>query len=358
MLKRAKYFGALVIVGMMMVGTLQTPQDRPAPVTAEVNAQDNVVNVYSARHYGALEAPFEAFTAATGIEVRVSQGSPQALLERLRAEGDRTPADVFLAIDAGVLSLAAEEGLLQPIESALLLENIAPEYRDPNNYWFGLSIRVRTIAYNPDFVDPEDLSTYAALADPEWEGRLCMRPATHIYTISLVSSLIYHLGEEEALEVVEGWVANDPIYIDSDTRILETVASGGCDVGLINHYYYANLLAQNPDLNAKLFWVNQDEGGTFFNINGAGVTTNARNRENAIAFIEYLSSLEGQAGTPEGFPGSNNELPTNPVAEPFALFSELGEFQLNVEYPLWEYGDYQQAAVELLENAGYGFEES
>jgi iron(III) transport system substrate-binding protein len=188
-----------------------------------------------------------------------------------------------------------------------------------------------------------------------------MRPATHIYTISLVSSLLYHLEEAEALEVIEGWVANDPTYIDSDSRMVETVASGGCDVAVVNHYYVANALAENPDLNIEVFFPNQDTSGTFFNINGAGVTANALNREEAIAFIEFLSSLEGQAGTTEGFPGSNNEFPTNPEAElSEGILAILGdqEVQFDLTYPLWDYGTYQQPAVELLENAGYGFEES
>ncbi|NDJ62386.1 MAG: extracellular solute-binding protein [Chloroflexi bacterium] len=325
-------------------------------------AQDDpgVVNVYSARHYGALEAPFVAFTEMTGIEVRVSQGSPRALLERLRAEGEQTPADVFLAIDAGVLSLAAEEGLLQPVESELLTENIDESQRDPDNLWFGLSQRVRTIMYNPEFVDPAELSTYAALADEQWQGRLCMRPATHIYTVSLVSSLIYHLGYDETRDIVSGWVANAPRYINSDTRMIETVAAGGCDVALANHYYLGRLRNEDPEYPVEIFWANQPDSGsgTFYNINGAGVTTAARNVENAVAFIEFLASDEGQSGAPEGFPGSNYEYPTNFAIAPNDVIATFGEFQLDLDYPLWEYGSLQATAVQLLEEAGYGFSEN
>jgi iron(III) transport system substrate-binding protein len=324
-------------------------------------AQDDpgVVNVYSSRHYGAMEGPFIAFTEATGIEVRVSQGTPQALLERLRAEGEYTPADVFLAIDAGVLSLAAEEGLLQPIESETLEVNIDPSQRDPENRWFGLSQRVRTIVYNPETVDPSLLTGYESLADPQWQGRLCLRPASHIYTISLTSSLIYRLGEDGAREVVEGWVATNPLYIDSDQRIIETIAAGGCDVGLVNHYYLARLINDNGgDYPVALRWPNQETTGAFYNVNGAGVTANALNHDNAVRFIEFMSTLEAQAGTPEGFPGSNWEFPTNFAAAPNEILLSFGELQRDDEYPLWEYGAYHAAAIDLLEAAGYGFSES
>ncbi|GAB4314887.1 MAG: Fe(3+) ABC transporter substrate-binding protein [Phototrophicales bacterium] len=334
-------------------------------VQAAPAQQDNgVLYIYSSRHYGAMEAPFVAFEQATGIEIRLHDGTPQALLERLRAEGDRSPADLFLAIDAGVLDKAAEEGLLQPVESEILTENIAPEFRDPDNYWFGLSIRARTAVYNTEAVTEDELenhlNTYADLADPIWEGRLCMRPASHIYTVSLVSGLIYNLGEEEATEVVAGWVANNPTYINSDTRMIQAVAAGECDVALVNHYYMGRLVSsEDPAVeNVVIRWLNQDTTGVFFNINGAGVTANARNYENAVRFIEFMSSLEGQSGAPEGFPGSNFEYPTNPQAEWNETIASFGEFILDTNYPLNEYGNYQDAAVTLLEETGYGFDES
>ncbi|NDJ85250.1 MAG: extracellular solute-binding protein [Chloroflexi bacterium] len=336
---------------------LGIPQQEREPDIAEARG-GRVLNIYSSRHYGALEEPFVAFQEETGIEVRVSQGDPRALLERLRAEGDRTPADIFFAVDAGVMSLAAQEGLLRPVESEVLQDNIPESQRDPDNRWFALSQRVRTIMYNPDAVDASELSTYAALADEKWEGRLCMRPATHIYTVSLVSSLIYHHGYDEALEIVEGWVANNPTYINSDTRIIETVAAGGCDIGLANHYYLARLLAEDADYPVEVFWANQETTGTFYNVNAAGVTAGARNYDEAVQFLEYMSSLEGQGGDEAGFPGSNYEFPTNPEAEPNEIIGEFSAFELDLTYPLWEYGDYQEDAVRLLEEAGYGFEES
>lgn len=356
----SKKFFPFAIIAVLVASFLIPSFDSSQQDVAEAQS-GGVLNVYSSRHYGALEAPFVAFQERTGIEVRVSQGDPRALLERLRAEGDRTPADVFLAHDAGVLSLAADAGLLQAVDSEILLENIDENFRDPDNRWFGFSQRVRTIIYNPQAVSPDELSTYEDLADPRWEGRLCMRPATHIYTVSLVSSLIYHHGYDEALAIVEGWVANNPRYINSDTRMIETVvADGGCDVAIANHYYLARLRAQDPEYPAEIFWANQgeDEFGTFYNINGAGITTNARNYDNALLFLEFLSSLEGQAGDGIGFPGSNYEFPTNPNAEPNPIIADFGEFERDTDYALWDYGLYQEDAVRLLEEAGYGFEEN
>lgn len=350
MQKRRLFGGLMVLVALLS-----------AAFTPAAAQGGGVVNIYSSRHYGAIEAPFDAFTAATGIQIRVSQGTPQALLERLRAEGEYSPADVFLVIDAGVLSLAAEEGLLQPVTSEVLTANIPENQRDPENRWFGLSQRVRTIVYNPATVDPvaDGLDSYADLADPKWKGRLCLRPGSHIYTISLTGSLLHNLGEEEAAAVVAGWVANEPTYIDSDTRILETIEAGGCDVGITNHYYLARKLAENPDYPVKLLAANQDTTGVFYNTQGAAVTASAINVENAIKFIEYMSSLEGQAGTPEGFPGSNYELPVNLAAEVNEITAEiLVDIKLDTEFSLWDYGKFQQPALDLLEQAGYGMSES
>jgi iron(III) transport system substrate-binding protein len=326
------------------------------PATAQ---NRGVVNVYSTRHYGATESPFIAFTEATGIDVRVSQGTNQALLDRLRAEGDRTVADVFMTVDAGTLGIAADEGLLQTIVSDVLTENIPVEFRDADMRWVGLSERVRGIVYNPDVVDVSELSTYEALGDPQWAGRLCMRPGAHIYTISLTSSLIYHLGEEGAEAVVGGWVANNPIYIDSDTRIIESVLAGQCDLGVVNHYYLARLVSADPEYPIKFFFPNQgeEERGAFFNLSGAGITSAALNYDNAVLFLEFLSSLEAQNPSDISFPTTNFEFPVHLEADADPILESFGEFELDLTYPVSEYKDYQLPALDLLERVGYGMSE-
>jgi len=334
-------------------------------------AQDDpgVVNVYSSRHYGDLEAPFIAFTEATGIEVRVSAGSPRDLLTRLRADinrGDRSVADVFLAIDAGVLSLAASEGLLMPLESDALNENVAEGFRDPDGYWYGLSIRTRTLVYNLENVTEEELAavnTYADLADPMWEGRVCMRPASHIYTVSLFSSILQDLGEEDATAVAEGIANNVVRYINSDTSQIRAVAAGECDVTFVNHYYMGRL-ANGSEEDVAVFdsvgikWMNQDDNGVFFNINGAGVVKNSANFDNAVALIEFLAATENQCGEAECFPGSNYEFPTNPAAEANETIADFGEFEYDLNYALSQYGEFQEATVAMLEAVGFGFTEN
>ena len=324
-----------------------------APAAAQDTQQ--VVNVYSARHYGAMEAVFNRFTEETGIEVRLSQGTSQSLLERLRAEGSQTPADVFFTVDAGTLDLAATEGLLQPVESEVLDAAVPAELRDPDNQWFALSQRLRTIIYNTETVDPSELSTYEDLADPKWNGRICLRPATHIYTLGLTGVLIHDLGEEGAEQVVSGWVANNPQFIDSDERIIDTLAAGGCDVALVNHYYVARALTEDPALPVGLIWANQgeDEGGVARNVFGAGVTAAALNRDNAVTLIEWLAT-EGQAADETGVPGGNLEFPVNPEAEIAPALEAFGTPIIN-PMPLNEYGDVQEAALNLLERTGYGF---
>jgi iron(III) transport system substrate-binding protein len=322
------------------------------PLTAQpAMAQTNVVNVYSARHYGALEKVFTEFTKQSGITVRLSTGTSQALLERLRADGIATPADAFLVIDAGTAQIAAEENLLSAVDSETLNQAIPAEFRDPKGRWFGVTKRVRTIMYNPAKVKPEELSTYAALADRKWRGRLCLRPATHIYTVGLVSNLIANNGEKEAERIVRGWVANRPTFIDSDTRILETIAAGKCDVGITNHYYLANLLKKNPDFPVKALWANQKEAGVQVNITAIGVTANASNRDNAIKLIEWLAT-RGQAIDDTGIVGGNNEFPISPAAPKTKIVDGFGTFKID-SGALLKYGATQSQTLKLLERVGY-----
>jgi iron(III) transport system substrate-binding protein len=355
-----RFYAVMLSLAMLLVFSL-------APMVAQDDP--GILNIYSSRHYGDMEAPFVAFTEATGIEVRVSAGTPQDLLGRLRADierGDRSVADLFLAIDAGVLSLAAEEDLLVPVESDILDANIAESFRDPEGRWYGFSVRTRTMVYNPDNVTEEEaanLNSYSDLANPEWAGRVCMRPASHIYTISLFSSLVYHLGEEEAAAVTEGIVANTARYINSDTSLVQAVAAGECDVTVVNHYYLGRLANGSEDDQAvfnsiAIKWPNQDSNGVFYNVNGAGIIKNAANYDNALLFLEYMSAVENQCGEATCFPGSNYELPTNPEAELNETVAGFGEFNLDLEYPLWEYGDYQASSIAMLEAAGFGFTEN
>jgi iron(III) transport system substrate-binding protein len=319
------------------------------PAGGEPKAAGGVVNVYSSRHYG-VEEVFETFTRETGIRVRFTSGPDAALRERIRAEGRHTPADVFIAVDAGNLALAATQGLLQPVESETLERNIPARLRDPGGQWFGLTRRVRTILYHPARVRPEELSTYEDLAHPRWRGRLLMRPATHAYTQSLVASMIAAHGEAGAERIVRGWVANRPQLIDSDTRILETLAAGAGDVAIANHYYLGRLLEAEPEFPVRVFWANQASGerGAHVNVSGAGITRHAQNRDNALRLLEWLSAPRGQ----ELFAGSNHEFPANPAAQPHRIIAGFGGFRGD-DLDLSELGRLQADAIRLLDRAGY-----
>ncbi|MBS3939073.1 MAG: extracellular solute-binding protein [Peptococcaceae bacterium] len=310
-------------------------------------AAGQVINIYTSRHYG-VEPVFQEFTKQTGIEVRFTTGSDAALRLRLQAEGKHTPADMYIAVDAGNLWLAGQDGLLAEVQSTILQNNIPANLRDTNNRWFGLTRRVRTIMYHPDRVSPEQLSTIEALTDPKWKGRLIMRPSTHSYTQSLVSSLIAAHGNAGAEAIVRGFVANETILIDSDTRILEALAAGQGDVAITNHYYLGRLLEGNPNFPIKVFWANQGERGAHVNISGAGITAHARNRANAIKLLEWLSGPNGQ----ELFAGSNHEFPANPKVAAHPIIAAFGEFKTD-PLNIGEYGRLQKDAVELLNRAGY-----
>ncbi|MGX5357355.1 extracellular solute-binding protein [Kocuria sp. KH4] len=307
------------------------------------------LQIYSARHYD-LEGAFGDFTDETGITVEFISGDDAELLERLKAEGEDTPADVFMTVDAGNLWNAARQDELAAISSPALDEAVPEDLRDPQDRWFGLAMRARTLTYNPDTVDPAEFDgreSYAGLADPKWKGRLCMRDATSAYTQSLVASLIDLHGGEEALEIVRGWVANDVEIMSNDVLLLESIDAGTCDVGINNHYYLARTLEENPDLNVDLFWASQDGAGTHVNISGAGVVDGSDNPEDAQRLVEWLAT-DGQ----NAFVDANHEFPVNPAVEPEPTIAAFGEFErmpLNAQ----AYGDLNAEAVDLLAEAGY-----
>jgi len=311
------------------------------------DAQGPEVVVYSARHYG-QEAAFDAFTKRTGIAVKILTGQTGELFERLKAEGERTPADVLVTVDAGNLWNAARGGLLAKVDSPELTSNIPAHLRDPEQRWFGLTVRARTIMYNTKKVTPAELSTYEALGDPKWKGRVCLRTSSYIYNQSMLATLIKRHGEPRTEEVVRGWVANQPTLINGDTKILESIAAGQCDVGLTNHYYLARIVAKDPAFPVAPFWANQATGGTHVNVSGAGVTAHAKNRANAIKFVEFLSGPEAQ----QMFADLAFEYPVNTQAAVNPIVARWGKFKQD-DVNIAAAGEFQAAAVKLADRAGY-----
>jgi iron(III) transport system substrate-binding protein len=311
-------------------------------------AQGGEVVVYSARsHYG-QEPAMEAFTKKTGIQVKSFGGDSNQLFERLRAEGDKSPADVLISVDAGNLWNAARAGLLSRVDSPEMQANVPAHLRDPESRWVGLTVRARTIMYNTTKVKPAELSTYEALGDPKWKGRLCLRTSTHIYNQSLLATMIKRQGEAQTEAVVRSWVANQPTLINSDTKILEAIAAGQCDVGITNTYYLGRIVAKTPDFPVAAFWANQQTSGTHVNISGAGVTAHAKNRQNAIKLIEFLTSPEAQ----QMFADSNFEFPANPQAAVNPVIAKWGKFKQD-DTNVAAAGEFQAAAIRLADRAGY-----
>jgi len=303
--------------------------------------------VYSARHYG-QEAAFEAFTRKTGIQVKMLTGNTGELFERLKAEGDRTPADVLLTVDAGNLWNAARAGLLSKVDSPELAANIPAHLRDPENRWFGLTVRARTIVYNTNKVKSGELSTYEALGDPKWKGRLCLRTSGYIYNQSLLATMIKRHGEARTEGIAKSWVANQPVLINSDSKILEAIAAGQCDVGVTNHYYLARIVAKDPAFPVLPFWANQQTTGTHVNVSGAGVTTHAKNRAGALKFLEFLSSAAAQ----QMFADLAFEYPVNSQAAINPLVAKWGKFKQD-DINIASAGEFQAAATRLADRAGY-----
>jgi iron(III) transport system substrate-binding protein len=316
-----------------------------APGRAGASAGEVVV--YSARHYGD-EPAFQAFTKTTGIQVRIQSGNSGEMFERLKSEGDRSPADVLLTVDAGNLWNAARAGLLSRVDSPVLTANVPAHLRDPEQRWFGLTVRARTIVYNAKKVQPTELSTYEALGDPKWKGRLCLRPSSYIYTQSLLATMIKRHGVPRTEEIARGWVANQPTLINSDTKLLEAVAAGQCDVAIANHYYLARILAKDKQFPVAPFWANQQTTGTHVNIAGAGVAAHARNRANAVRFLEFLSSAEIQ----QLFADTNFEYPANPQARTNPIVAGFGGFKQD-DQNVAAAGEFQAAATRLADRVGY-----
>lgn len=311
-------------------------------------ATEQVV-VYSARIEQLIKPLFDAYTKLTGVAVKFVTDKEGPLLQRLKAEGANTPADLLITVDAGNLWLAATEGLLKPVQSQVLTKNIPAHLRDPQNRWFGLSVRARTIVYNARKVKPAELATYEDLADPKWKGRLCLRTSKKVYNQSLTAMMIAEHGEARTEQIIRGWVANLATDVFSDdTRMMETIAAGQCDVGIANTYYFGRLMEKTPDLPLALFWPNQQGSGVHVNVSGAGVTKYAKNEKQAVKLLEWLSSEKAQGL----FASLNLEYPANPAVKPDRAVAAWGEFKqnwLNVA----KAGELQAAAVKLMDRAGY-----
>jgi len=319
-----------------------------AMLVSPVMAADEIV-IYSARNEQLIKPLFDAYTAETGTQIKFITDKEGPLLERLKAEATNTPADMLITVDAGNLWIAAKEGVLARVDSKRLKANIPAHLRDPDNQWFGLSVRARTIVYSTARVKPSQLSTYEALGDVKWKGRLCLRTSKKVYNQSLVAMMIARHGETKTEKIVKSWVANlaTDVFPD-DTKLMEAIAAGQCDVGIVNTYYFGRLKQKQPEAPIALFWPNQKDRGVHVNVSGAGVTAHAKHRAAAVKFLEWLSSEKAQ----NLFADENLEYPANPRIKPHASVAAWGKFKqdtINVS----KAGSLQAKAVMLMDRAGY-----
>lgn len=327
----------------------ETPATAENQPSVDPTNSDQVVTIYSSRNEQLIKPLLDKYTAETGVKIELVTDKTGPLMARLQAEGKNTPADMLLTVDAGNLWQAAEQGLLQPIASSVLDTNVPAKYRDPKGQWTGLSLRARTIAYDPSKVTADQLSTYADLADPKWKGKLCLRTSNSVYNQSLVASMIENLGEAETEQVIRGWVDNLATDVFSDdTSMLKAIAAGQCEVGLTNSYYYGRLLDEQADFPVKLFWANQGTTGTHVNISGAGVITGSDNPNGALKLIEWLSSETAQGL----YASADKEYPVKEGIDESELLRSWGSFKkddINVQ----KFGELQTQAIQMMDKAGY-----
>ena len=326
----------------------------PGLLASPLSVADEV-NIYSARKEDLIKPLLDDFSKQTGITVNLVTGKEETLLQRLQSEGANTPADLLLTTDAGRLAAARQAGVLQAVISEALSQHIPAAYRDPEGYWFGLSVRARPILYAKERVKPAELSTYEDLATSKWRDKVCMRSSDSIYNQSLVAGMIAHHGEAKTEAWAKGLVANfsrPPKGGDRDQ--IKAVAAGECDVTLANTYYLGGMLSSADAVEREaatkvaVFWPDAQTTGVHVNVSGAGVTAHARNRDQAVKLLEFLASDQAQRWYAE----TNNEYPVNPAIPPSVTLQSWGTFKadtLNVA----KLGALNAAAVRLMDRAGW-----
>lgn len=312
------------------------------------------VNLYSSRHYDTDLALYEDFTKQTGIKVNRIEADADALIERIQSEGEFSPADLLITVDAGRLWRAEEAGVLAPVTSDVLNERIPAHLRHPEGLWFGLSTRARIIIYNKAAGVPEGLANYADLANPAFKGDICVRSSSNIYNISLLSSIVAHNGAAAAESWAKGVVANfKQAPQGNDTAMIEAVAAGQCRISVVNTYYLARFAggdAKDKALFDKVGVIFPDQAGagTHVNVSGAGLVKTSPNRDNAVKFLEYLTSESAQRYFADG----NNEYPAAVGLKANSAVEQLGSFKADTLNAA-EIGRNQAEAVKIFDRAGW-----
>ncbi|MEM9402001.1 MAG: Fe(3+) ABC transporter substrate-binding protein [Pseudomonadota bacterium] len=352
----ARLFSSLIAASFLAAcGGDTTPETGVEAEALATTDTTEVINLYSSRHYDTDLALYDNFTAETGIKVNRIEAGADELLSRIQNEGEFSPADVLITVDAGRLWRAEEAGLFSPLDSDVLNSRIPESLRHPDGLWFGLSTRARVIIYNKAAGKPDGLEDYEDLADPSLRGKVCIRSSGNIYNISLMASLVSRYGSDAAQAWAEGVVANFAREPQSnDTGQIRSVASGECALAVVNTYYLARLVASdNPADNdianrIGILYPNQASTGAHVNVSGAGIIKTSPNRDNAIRFLEYLTSDQAQ----QYFANGNHEYPAVAGVAGSEALQSLGEFQADTLNAA-ELGIHQAEAVRVYDRAGW-----
>jgi len=319
--------------------------------------KSNEVNLYSQRHYSVDMLQYENFTKLTGIKVNVIKANADELIERLKNEGENSPADLFVSVDAGKLQKGADLGLFQKINNSTIENNISENLRDVNNYWIPITYRARILVYSNDRVNKEELSTYEDLANEKWKNRILVRSSSNAYNQALMSSLVANLGSDVASKWSEGIINNfarDPKGNDRDQ--VKAIAAGQGDVAIVNSYYIGLLLSSDKEEEKKagnsvsVFFPNQgdDDRGSHINISGIGLAKNSPNKENAIKLMEYLTSEEAQ----NTYVNNSYEYAANPKVKPSKIVQDWGSFKID-KLDLNMLGKYRNEAIQIFDKTGW-----
>ena len=305
--------------------------------------------VYTSRAEYLLQPLLDQYTAQHGVKFRYVKGKAAALVQKLIAEGKNTPADLLITVDAGNLWFAAQNKLLTPLKSKVLQTNVPQHLRADDMSWVGLSIRARPIVYSSKHVQAKELRSYEDLAAKQWKGKLCLRTAKKVYNRSLVAMLLAKHGEKKTETILKGWVRNlaAPVF-SSDTKVIEAIKAGQCQLGVVNTYYLGRLLKKDPRYPVAIFWPNQDSYGTHVNISGAGIVRHSRRQQQAQAFLEWLSQGEAQ----RMFAELNLEYPVNSKIKQHAIVRGWGKFKAS-DMSLARIGNLQKEAIKVMDRAGY-----
>jgi len=315
---------------------------------SQKKSKTKTLTLYSARKEILLKPLLELYTKKTGVNFKLKTGKAGPLLEMIKAEKSLSPADLFLTVDAGNLWQAKETGIFSSTESEILNKNIPAHLKDPDNHWFGLSIRARTIIHN-DNVTAQEIKNYAHLGNPQFKAKLCLRTSQKVYNQSLVSTIIKHHGPEKALEIVKSWVSNLAIPpLSNDTKVIESIKSKVCDLGIVNTYYLARLIDKDPQYPVKIFWPNQNSTGVHVNVSGAGIVKTSKQKKLALNFLEWLSSKEAQSL----YAQVNHEYPVLKNTSLSSVTQKWGDFKQDKLNVSWA-GKMQKESVQLMNKAGY-----